>query len=69
MSQTRLYIVTAAQAAPRLVEATNPATALRHVARSLYSVAVASPKEVAALMAKGVTVETAETLQVAGEAT
>jgi len=57
---TRLYIVTGSGApAPRLVEATSPAQALRHVARDVFRVAIAGSLDVARLMREGVDVEQA----------
>lgn len=43
----------------RLVEATNPAQARGHVARSQYGVEVASQKQIAELVKAGVAVEVA----------
>lgn len=42
---------------PRLVRATHPANALRHVAQQAYEVRVATVDDVLALTAKGVKVE------------
>lgn len=57
---TRIYSVTDnATKKARLVDAGNPAQAVRHVAVKAYSVSVATPKEVAALVANGVAVERA----------
>ncbi|HUW61642.1 MAG TPA: hypothetical protein VMZ06_11595 [Candidatus Bathyarchaeia archaeon] len=43
-----------------LVEATSSAQALRHVTTGMFTVAVASTKDVAGMMANGVKVETAK---------
>lgn len=55
----RIYIVTAANGDAMLVKATNQAQALRHVARSIYSVRAATALEVAEEMQAGQKVEDA----------
>lgn len=68
---TRLYIVThRATGARHLVEATNPAQALRHVATETYGVAPAKPMDVAELLRAGSTLvrATPEQITIAGEA-
>jgi hypothetical protein len=57
--QTRIYAVANGAGPTRLVEATSTAQALRHVAEQTFTVAIAKPKDVAALMAQGVALETA----------
>lgn len=63
MAAQRIYIVapkTVEAGAPeqrRLVRATHPANALRHVAEAQYGVAVASQDDLVALLGKGVRVE------------
>lgn len=60
MTDTRIYRVTdRSTQVPRLVEASNPAAAIRHVAKLRYAVDVPSAKEVAALMSSGYRVEVA----------
>lgn len=59
MSQQRIYIVTAANGDSMLVKATNQAQALRHVARSIYTVRAATALEVAEEMQAGQKVEDA----------
>lgn len=61
-AQTRVYVVVRRDAEPkgesrRLVRSAHPATALRHVADSEYSVSVASQDELIALLGKGIRVE------------
>ena len=58
---TRLYRVTQDNGEQHLIDAATPAQALRHVTAGMFTVAIASPKEVAGMMANGVTVETAKT--------
>ena len=64
MTATRIYVVApkvaeAGKPAPRrLVRATHPANALRHVADGDYSVAVASQDDLEALLSQGAKVET-----------
>jgi len=55
----RIYVVhdNATQKA-RLIEAGNPAQAVRHVAAEQFMVRVASPYDVAQLVSSGVTLET-----------
>lgn len=59
MSTTRPYIVIDNTGNTRLVQATNQAQALRHVAMDLLSVHAASATEVIELMQSGVTPEAA----------
>lgn len=55
---TRIYVVhSVAVGGPRLVWASHPAHALRHVADSLFTVKVATQEELVALIGKGVKVE------------
>lgn len=54
---TRVYVVTDTTGNRRLVRATHPNHALRHVAESAFTVAVATVDEALALSAKGVKVE------------
>jgi hypothetical protein len=57
-TQTRIYLVEAtATTASRLVRATHPAHALGHVARSAFTVAVATQDQLVDLLAEGVKVE------------
>lgn len=59
---TRLYSVTAiigAQEKKYLIDASNNATAIRHVAKKHIQATIASGKDVAELMSKGVTMESA----------
>lgn len=49
-SEVRVYIVKSANGDSTLVKATNQAQALRHVARSIYTVRAASALEVAKQM-------------------
>lgn len=57
--QTRLYRVTDGDTV-RLIEATNPAQAIRFCAAKRYTVEVAKAKDVCTLMAKGVALEQAQ---------
>lgn len=57
-TSTRLYTVLD-NGTVRLVEATTPAQAIQHCAAPKYVVNIAKPKDIAALMAKGVKVEVA----------
>jgi len=58
---TRLYRVTQENTGDQhLVEATSASQALRHVTTGMFTVAVASTKDVAGMMANGVKVETAK---------
>lgn len=57
--RTRIYVVASDGKPFRLVDATSAAQALRHVAKDAYQVTVAKTRDVAFLMAKGVTVEDA----------
>lgn len=61
MTQTRIYIVevNSPKQATHLVEATNPAQALRYITKDLASCAIPTTKRVAELVASGVAVETA----------
>lgn len=57
--QTRIYAVTSKiDGKARLVEAANPAQAMRHVAHDLFEVAPANARTVATLMGQGITLET-----------
>lgn len=57
--QTRIYAVTSkTDGKARLVEATNPAQAMRHVAHDLFDVSPANARTVANLMSQGVSLET-----------
>jgi hypothetical protein len=57
-----LYIVTdSSNSATRLVEAANPAQALRHVTAKQFAVASASAAAVAKLMSAGIKLETTAT--------
>lgn len=57
--QTRIYAVTSRiDGKARLIEAINPAQAMRHVAHDLFEVAPANARTVANLMGQGVRVET-----------
>lgn len=63
MAATRIYLVKpVADGSPRLVRATHPANALRHVADSAYSVTVATQDDLVSFIAAGVKVE-----QISGE--
>ena len=55
----RIYIVTAANGDSMLVKATNQAQALRHVAKSIYTVRAATALEVAEEMQAGQKIEDA----------
>lgn len=60
MPETRLYEVNDTKAATtRLIEATNPAQAMRHIAASRFTVEVPNTLRVAELMQAGVKVEKA----------
>ena len=59
MSDTRIYRVADGDDV-RLIEAANPAQALRFCAAARYQIEVARPKDVAYLMSKGVKVERAK---------
>ena len=66
---TRLYVITGpGTPSPRLIEASTPAQALRHVARDVFTVAVAGSLEVAQLMRSGVSVERAREEPIAAAA-
>ena len=58
MNPTRIYRVADGDNI-RLIEATNPAQAIRHCASQRYSIKPASATDVAYLMGKGTKVETA----------
>lgn len=61
--QTRIYVVTSSKnltGQTRLIEASSQSQAVRHVAQDEYAVHVASPKDVAALMAAGARIESAQ---------
>lgn len=63
MPTTRLYFVSDSDSgAEMLVDATNPAQAIRHAARH-FKANPASPREVARLVADGVKVEYASTAE------
>lgn len=55
-AEVRLYAVHDGKAT-RLVQAANPSQALRHVAKTAYSVAIPSQIELVALIQSGVKVE------------
>jgi len=59
MSSTRIYVVRPKKAgdAPRLVSAASQGAALRHVAASTLTVAVATQHDLVELLDKGVKVE------------
>ena len=60
MAEQRYYVVVQADGKERLVEAANPAQALRFAAKTLITnVSSASAREVAALMTAGVEIEQA----------
>lgn len=61
MSSTRPYLIHRRDGtgSPRLIEAGSPASVLRHVALETFTVKAATGREVAALMRKGVALETA----------
>jgi hypothetical protein len=56
---TRIYVVTpkTGDTPPRLVRATHPTHAIRHVADAAYSVAVASQDDLVAAFERGIKVE------------
>ena len=58
--QTRIYKVSheAGGEGARLVRATHPSHALRHIAADVFTVAVASQDDLVDMLAKGVAVET-----------
>lgn len=59
MTATRTYLVKPQDGQPRLVEATNPAQALRHVAKDAFTVKVAGGLDVAKAMEAGAKLEQA----------
>ena len=61
MALTRIYTVgeTSHASAVRLVRATTPAQALRHVAQDTFSVAVASQSDLVSALSDGIKVEDA----------
>jgi len=63
-TQARIYIVTAANGDSMLVKANNQAQALRHIARSIYTVRAASALEVAEEMSVGQKIEDATENQI-----
>ena len=67
MTTQRIYIVTAKSGAKRLVQATNPAQALRHVASNEFGVQAAKAVEVAQLMSAGVVLEQSRVDDLGGE--
>ncbi len=58
MTATRIYVVRDGKNTPRLVRATHPATALRHVAEGTFEVAVATHDDLELLLGGGTKVET-----------
>ncbi len=56
---TRIYVVTDNSNKEKLVEASTPSGALRHVAKTYFDVRVASQKDIVQLMKDGQEVETA----------
>jgi hypothetical protein len=56
-TQTRIYSVTDKAGNTRLVEASHPAHAMRHVAADTFTVKVTPQRELVDLLRKGVTVE------------
>ncbi len=56
---TRIYMVTDNSGKNKLVEASTPSGALRHVAKTYFDVKVASQKDIVNLMKDGQEVETA----------
>jgi hypothetical protein len=56
---TRIYLVSQDVGNKYLVDAATPAQALRHVAAGMFDVKVATPHDVARLVADGVAVESA----------
>jgi hypothetical protein len=64
MAASRIYAIRDRNNhAMRLVEATSPAQALRHIAGALFEVTVASPKQIAALCQNGTKVEKAHVVE------
>lgn len=60
MSTTRIYFVSNAVSGDQyLVRAASPASAIRHVARATFGVAVAAQETIVELLTAGVTVEDA----------
>jgi hypothetical protein len=53
----RIYSVASKEGKTRLVEATHPAHALRHVAADTFTVAIPTPRELVDLVSKGTAVE------------
>lgn len=56
---TRIYYVTAEDGESRLVRASSPAQAIRHVARDRYRVSVAAQETIVEMVSAGDPVETA----------
>lgn len=56
---TRIYLVTSNQGAMKLVEATTPSQALRHVAKAHFDVKIAPQKSIVTMMKAGFEVEVA----------
>lgn len=63
MAQSRIYVVMQKDKPHRLVEAATAAQAIRHCVRPEFQARVATPKDVAALLAPGTGIERAETEQ------
>lgn len=53
----RIYVVTGKGMDPRLVEASHPSIAMRHVAKGKFAVEVASQDDLVFLIGKGTKVE------------
>lgn len=58
MTVTRIYSVADQAGKVRLVEASHPSHALRHVAEATFTVKIPAPRELVELTKKGVIVET-----------
>ncbi len=67
MAATRIYSVKDKTGEEHLVEATSQAQAIRHVARGMFQIEVATAKEVATAMKAGAVVEDATQEPVAVE--
>ena len=59
MTPTRIYLVTATDGEARLVRASTPAQAIRHVARERYRCNVAAQETLVEMLSAGDPVETA----------
>lgn len=57
MAAERIYCVKAKDGQQRLVRASHPSTALTHVAKATFDVAVATQNDLELLLGKGVKVE------------